>query len=144
MAAGLSLPAGHFDAFAAAFEQSARRQLGDVAAGEVLWSDGELPPAAATLDTADSLRGAGPWGQAFPEPAFDGEFEVTEVRVVGVRHQRLRLRHARCGTPVEAMHFGGVEQGEPPPRIRALYQVAVDDWRGERRVRLFVRHREPA
>jgi single-stranded-DNA-specific exonuclease len=144
MAAGLSLPVAHYGAFAAAFETLARRQLGEVAADELLWSDGELPAATATLDTADALRAAGPWGQAFPEPMFDGEFEVAEVRVVGVRHQRLHLRHAGCGTPVEAMHFGGVAQGEPPARIRALYQLAIDDWRGERRVRLFLRHREPA
>ncbi len=144
MAAGLSMPLAHYESFAMAFERIARRHLGEAAGAEVLWSDGELPAAAATLELADALRGAGPWGQAFPEPAFDGEFEVADVRVVGVRHQRLQLRHAGCGTAVDAMHFGGVAQGVPPQRIRAIYQLAVDDWRGERRVRLFLRHREPA
>ena len=29
-----------------------------------------------TIDTAELLREAGPWGQAFPEPLFDGQFRL--------------------------------------------------------------------
>ncbi len=144
MAAGLSLPRAAYALFAQLFAEVAMRRLGDAVDDPRQWSDGELAPADATLALADGLREAGPWGQAFPEPCFDGLFEVDAVRVVGVRHQRLHLRHAACGTAVEAMHFGGVAEGAPVARIRAVYQLAADEWRGERRVRLFLRYREPA
>ena len=144
MAAGLSLPAGGFEAFAAAFAAVAERRLGAPDLGADCLTDGELPAAEATLELAELLRTSGPWGQGFPEPLFDGAFEVDDCRMLGGRHLRLRLRHADCGTPVEAMHFDGAGQGTPPPRLRCAYQLAVDEWRGERRARLFIRHAEPA
>ena len=144
MAAGLSLPRSAYPLFAKLFAEVAARRLDRCVDDPRFWSDGEIAAGDATLQLADTLREAGPWGQAFPEPCFDGLFEVDAVRVVGVRHQRLRLRHVECGTCVDAMHFGGVAEGEPAARIRVLYQLAADEWRGERRVRLFVRYREPA
>ena len=47
-----------------------------------------------SLETARVLRGAGPWGQGFPEPVFDGGFKIADLRVVGGRHLKLRLRGA--------------------------------------------------
>ena len=45
----------------------------------VLYTDGELPPGAATLVLARQLRYAGPWGQGFPEPLFDNLFECAQL-----------------------------------------------------------------
>ncbi len=58
----------------------------------VLESDGELAAGELTLDTAVALRDGGPWGQGFPEPLFDGEFEIVESRVVGQRHLKFWAR----------------------------------------------------
>jgi single-stranded-DNA-specific exonuclease len=91
-----------------------------------------------------ALRDGGPWGTGFEEPAFDGEFMVEDWREIGTGHLKLDLRFAGCGTRIEAMHFGGLAEGEPGARLRLLYQVALDEWRGASRVRLIVRHREDA
>jgi single-stranded-DNA-specific exonuclease len=32
----------------------------------------------------------------------------------------------------------------PPPRLRAVFQLDLDEWYGRERVRLLVRHLEPA
>ncbi|MFO0040428.1 MAG: single-stranded-DNA-specific exonuclease RecJ [Pseudomonadota bacterium] len=143
MAAGITLAADRLAAFAAAFDAVAARHLGaqeDPAEG---LSDGELPAAEATVALATLLRDAGPWGQAFPEPVFDGRFRVDDCRVLAGGHLRLRLRHVTCGTPVDAVQFGAAAE-RPPAAIRCAYQLGLDDWRGERRVRLLVRHVEPA
>ena len=51
-----------------------------------LWSDGELFGDEIDLALAEALRDGGPWGQAFPEPQFDGCFDIVSARVVGERH----------------------------------------------------------
>ena len=56
---------------------------------------------------------AGPWGQGFPEPQFDGEFEVLGWRVVGERHLKLELGMA--GMRLNAIQFGGWAGGLRPP-----------------------------
>jgi hypothetical protein len=43
---------------------------------------------------ARCLAEAGPWGQAFPEPLFHGEFELVSQRVVGEDHLKLVVRSA--------------------------------------------------
>ncbi len=41
----------------------------------VIYSDGELRAEELCIETARALRSAGPWGQGFPEPMFDGKFD---------------------------------------------------------------------
>jgi single-stranded-DNA-specific exonuclease len=86
MAAGLSLAAENLNAFCAAFEKVAQRLLKQEDLQATIHSDGELPAADFTLDTAQLLRHGGPWGQAFPEPVFDGEFFLIKQRILGGKH----------------------------------------------------------
>ena len=74
-------------------------------------SDGELLPQEFSRANADALRDGGPWGQGYPEPLFDGEFELLNWRVVGERHLKLELAHA--GGRLNAIAFGGWN-GEAP------------------------------
>ena len=53
-------------------------------------SDGELDATDISLELAECLPTAAPWGQTFPEPQFHGQFTVESVRVVG---QQRRGRH---------------------------------------------------
>ncbi|MFP3701773.1 single-stranded-DNA-specific exonuclease RecJ, partial [Burkholderia sp. SIMBA_013] len=57
----------------------------------IIWSDGALQPQEISLQTAEMLREAGPWGQAFPEPAFDGKFKLLQQRLVGERHLKVMV-----------------------------------------------------
>ena len=97
MAAGMTLPEASFESFRRAFAaEIAARADAEALAGVVL-SDGELLAPELSLDTARVLRAAGPWGQGFPEPVFDGSFRVADLRVVGGRHLKLRAADRRGG-----------------------------------------------
>ena len=145
MAAGLSLAENHFQRFAEAFDAEVRRWLkADDLAG-VLYTDGELKPEYLSLESAELLRNAGPWGQAFPEPCFDGVFQVLERRVVGNGHLKFVLEAAGNAARVEAIAFHPVGQQLPPdcPQVRMVYRPEVNEFRGERRLQLLVEHIEP-
>ncbi len=144
MAAGLTLDAARFEEFRLAFEAVAHAAL-DAAALQQEWlTDGPLEPAEYARDTAEALRGAGPWGQGFPEPLFDEVFDVLEWRPVGTRHLKLTLRAPGAAAPVGAIHFGGWTGTPPPPRLHAVFQLELDDYQGRRGVQLLLRHWQPA
>ncbi len=158
MAAGMTLPESSLDGFRRAFgEEIAARADADTFAGVIL-SDGELSDAEMSLETARLLRGAGPWGQGFPEPVFDGRFQVADLRVVGGRHLKLRLRGAQpapAGAPAasagggalrEAIAFGylgGASEDpalEPGVIVDLAYRLEVNEYNGAERVQLNCQH----
>lgn len=140
MAAGLSLDAANFEAFRQAFEAAVARRLTDELREAELWSDGELDPQDLSRPTAETLRLAGPWGQGFPEPLFDGEFEVRAWRVLAERHLKFELGMPGRPGAVNAIHFGGAAFGVPSERVRMVFGLDLDDFRGRRDVQLLVRH----
>ena len=143
MAAGLSLKACDYDRFAVAFDVVARELLDEEHLQAALYTDGELPPGAVTLDLARQLRDAGPWGQGFPEPLFDNLFECASWRAMGERHWRLSLRDPRDGGLHDAVMFN-VGTDAPPIRLRAVYELTINDWQGRESARLLLRHVESA
>ena len=146
MAAGLSLEEARFQEFRAAFDAEARRWLDGSDLAGVLHTDGELEAGSLTLECAELLREAGPWGQGFPEPLFDGEFRLLERRVLGGSHLKLMLEHASGAPRCEAIAFG--QTGEHIPvactQVRIAYKPDVNEYRGERRLQLLIEHIEPA
>jgi single-stranded-DNA-specific exonuclease len=150
MAAGLSLPAEHLAAFRTAFaEEIARRTDPSLLTG-VIDSDGELAGAELCVGTARALRGAGPWGQGFPEPLFDGVFAVERTRIVGERHLKLTLRNDPRSEPLDAIAFGHVG-GETEhadlragAQVRLAYRLEVNEYQGRERVQLNCRQVLPA
>ncbi len=144
MAAGLSLKIDDYPRFAAAFDTVAREQLQAGQLEAVLHTDGELPAGVASLVLAKQLRYAGPWGQAFPEPLFDNLFECASWRVMGERHLRLQLRDPRDGSVHDAVMFNVWPGQPPPPQLRAVYELTINDWQGRESARLLLRHIEPA
>lgn len=140
MAAGLSLRADHYVQFSGAFAA----QIGCCVTSEqlknVVVTDGELLPNEFTLETATLLRAAGPWGQGFPEPCFDGFFNVLTQRIVGEHHTKLRLQPANGEKPVEAIAFN---YAEPLPQDRPVclvYRLDINAYRGQRSVQIIVTH----
>ncbi|HZH44172.1 MAG TPA: single-stranded-DNA-specific exonuclease RecJ [Lysobacter sp.] len=142
MAAGLSLRSEALAPFQTAFEACAGELLTPELLQAEIHSDGELAAAEFTRAHAECLRDGGPWGAGFPEPQFDGEFEVLGWRVVAQRHLRLEL--ACGGRRLEAIEFGGWDGTPPPARVRLVFRLEPDDWRGGDAVQLVVLHREPA
>ena len=145
MAAGLSLHADALDAFREAFRAHAEAHLTAEMLQDHVLSDGQLLGAEFSRASAEALRDGGPWGQGFPEPQFDGEFEVLGWRVVGERHLKLELglkQPGRAGLRLNAIEFGGWDGTAPPDRIRIAYRLEPDDYRGGNAVQLVVTHRE--
>ena len=143
MAAGLSLRAADYQRFAAAFDAVAGELIEPERLQAVLHTDGELPSGGFTLELARQLRDAGPWGQAFPEPVFDNVFECASWKVMGETHLRLQLRDPRDGTLQEAVMFNAYHGQPPPARMRAAYELGINDWQGRESARLLLRHMEP-
>lgn len=145
MAAGLSLESGRFEEFRAAFEAEARRWLKLSDLEGVVHSDGELPADCFSLEVAELLRAGGPWGQGFPEPAFDGEFRLLDRRVVGTGHLKLVLEHP-AGIRCDAIAFGTTGEHIPAAcrQVRIAFKPDVNEYQGERRLQLLVDYIEPA
>ncbi|MCW5578600.1 MAG: DHH family phosphoesterase [Dokdonella sp.] len=143
MAAGLTLEYRDLARFAAEFDAVARRHLDPQALERFVWSDGELAVDEFTAAAAHALRYGGPWGQGFAEPQFDNEFTVESVRVVGDRHLKLRLRPPG-GEAVDAIAFGARDCLPLAPRLRALFQLDLNDWNGRESLQLLIRQLAPA
>lgn len=138
MAAGLTL-AGDLSAFATALSKAVLDQTGGVLPEDVLLSDGALDPKLLTLDLAERLHRAGPWGQGFAPPLFDDEFRLHDTRVVGGDHLRLLLSPVAGGEPVAAIAWRAAALREQlATRLRVAYRPQVNVWRGERHLQLLV------
>lgn len=138
-AAGLSLERERLDAFRAAFE----RQLESLQfVSEAVITDGELKPDDFDVSVAVALDRAGPWGQSWPEPLFDGYFQVLERRIVGQRHLKMRLCPNNGGPELDAIAFRAADlfQRELPDPVHLTYRLEVNRWRGNVSVQLNVQH----
>ncbi|WP_436233318.1 single-stranded-DNA-specific exonuclease RecJ [Flagellatimonas centrodinii] len=146
MAAGMSLPEANWPAFSAAFDAACAAHLDDDALQAVIESDGELPGAWLDLEAALALEAAGPWGQGFPEPQFDGRFAVQAVKFMGSAQQHLRytLSHPDGGM-VEAVHFGAGDAALAAGQTaRFVYRLGVNRWQQRVTPQLMVVHVDPA
>jgi single-stranded-DNA-specific exonuclease len=141
MAAGLSLPQDNLHVFRIAFAAEIAARADQELLTGVIHSDGALTAAELSLDTARVLRGAGPWGQGFPEPVFDGDFHVVDSRIVGDKHLKMQLKAADAD-PIEAIAFGYIGGTAEDPllrsgaRIQLAYRLEINDYRGSERVQL--------
>ncbi len=143
MAAGLTLAERDLSVFQAIFDAEVSRHLSTEDLQGVIYSDGELAADDFTLETAELLRSSGPWGQQFPEPLFDGEFEVISQRIVGGKHLKLNVRHAANSAAIDAMAFNQGAAGEfTGARVRMAYRLDVNEFRGLRHLQLVVDYLE--
>jgi single-stranded-DNA-specific exonuclease len=134
-AAGLTLCEAGLDRFRAAFEAATRSLLTPADLHRIIETDGGLTNDALSLATA-RLIGEQVWGQGFPQPVFDDEFEVAQQCVVGERHLKLRL--ARQAATYDAILFS---HATPlPQRIRAVYRMDVNEYKGTQTLQLIVEH----
>ena len=145
MAAGLTIARARFADFAHIFAEAVAAQLSNEQLNGVIWSDGELSDAELSLDSAALLRDGGPWGQGFPEPLFDGEFVLRQQRLVGSNHLKLQLESS-SGRVLDAIAFNVDLKHWPAPavtRVRAAYQLDINQFRGVTSLQLRVAHLWP-
>jgi single-stranded-DNA-specific exonuclease len=139
-AAGLTVRSADMAAFENAFEQTVRDLLTPADLEQVIETDGGLDPDDFSLPFAELLA-AQVWGQGFPLPSFLDEFEVTEQKVVGSRHLKLRLRRRPAEPAFSAILFGRI--APLPSRVSAVYRVQVNEFNGMRSVQLVLDHWQP-
>lgn len=144
MAAGLSLELENFAAFQAAFAEEAARLLTPAQLQAVVESDGSVAADEFNLQCAESLRFAGPWGQDFPEPIFDDQFLLRQIRRVGEKHLKMVLSpEDQPEQVVDAIAFNVRDEDWPADDCRSLhlaYRLDVNEFRGNRSVQLMVEH----
>ena len=144
MAAGLSLNMHDYPAFALAFDEMVSKRLASVDLEQKILSDGQLTEQEMSLEIADLLQNAATWGQEFPEPVFDGVFDVIQARIVGQRHLKLVLRKPEGDLIIDAIaffvdkpeHWLGLRQ------IKAAYKLDINEFRGNRSVQFIVQYFE--
>lgn len=145
MAAGLTLNSGCYQAFSTAFNHVCERHLSSSQLEQNIDSDGELLVSEYTLELAQQLRWAGPWGQNFPEPVFHGRFRVLQQRIVGERHLKMVLQPHGSDQLLDAIQFNIDPQRWPNlniDQVTAAFQLDVNEFRGQINVQLLVRYLE--
>ncbi len=135
MAAGLTIRADAFDAFAAAFEAVGREWLGQAQLERVIETDGPLEEAYFSTQFIELLDGQ-VWGQGFPPPVFCDEFTVLNQRVLKEKHLKLLLE--KNGKRFDAIWFGHAEA--LPERVQVAYRLDGNEFNGVTRVQLVVEH----
>jgi single-stranded-DNA-specific exonuclease len=139
MAAGLSLEESSLERFGEAFAESVELQLNGAEPDSVIYTDGELDKACFSLDFAEQLRFAAPWGQHFPEPLFEGIFRRTQQRIVGQHHLKMTVHPiGDTDTVIDAIAFNetGDELGNGD--VHLVYKLDINEYRGNRRLQLLV------
>jgi single-stranded-DNA-specific exonuclease len=142
MAAGLTLRAQDLARFEVAFNAAIMLHVPASAFEPWIYTDGDLAPTDMTIDLARTLATAMPWGQAFPEPLFDGEFVIRERRIVGADHLRLVLAPNPSTTLAAIAFNAGSAPWAHATAIRAAYRLAVNDYQGRESVQLVIEHAE--
>jgi single-stranded-DNA-specific exonuclease len=145
MAAGLTLARDRIEGAMARLSELIARQGPALAAAGELRLDGLIAPGAATVDLAEALERAGPFGQGAPAPrlALAG-LRLERVMPAGEAHLRLRLA-GDAGPPLEAMAFGarqtalGAALAAAEGRlVHAAGRIATSVWQGRTRVQLLL------
>ncbi|MDZ7277468.1 single-stranded-DNA-specific exonuclease RecJ [Pantoea eucrina] len=147
MAAGLSLETEKYDRFREHFAALVEEWLDGEALQGVIWSDGALHAQEFTLHTAEMLREAGPWGQAFPEPVFDGQFKLLQQKLVGERHLKVMVEPLGGGPLLDGIAFNVDTTLWPDSSVRQVqlaYKLDINEYRGNRSVQLIIDHLWPA
>lgn len=146
MAAGLTISRINFSLFCEAFLKEVALCLSDAhGKGEIL-TDGSLDPQDINLDLADLIQQAGPWGQQFPEPAFDNIFELLDQRIVGQNHLKLTLRLQDGAGIFDAIAFNVSLEEWPNYRckyVHAVYKLDINYYQGRTRLQLLIEALQP-
>ncbi|VAW86825.1 Single-stranded-DNA-specific exonuclease RecJ [hydrothermal vent metagenome] len=142
MAAGLTIQKDDLTQFKLLFDQEVSRQAAADSFINVIYSDGELEAQDIGMKLAEQLRNEGPWGQGFPEPVFDGRFQIAGTRVVGGKHLKLQLKQEGAEKLVEAIAFNQELDAELQASGVAhfVYRLDVNEFRGRKTTQLIVQH----
>ncbi|RUO25429.1 single-stranded-DNA-specific exonuclease RecJ [Aliidiomarina minuta] len=143
MAAGLTVPRAQLAEFERVLQEVAQDWIDDSVLQQVLWSDGELSNDELCLNFAETLAHAGPWGQGFAEPLFDGLFRVIQQRIVGEKHLKLVLQPEHGGDTLDAIAFNvdtSVWPDHQCQQVHIAYKLQPNEFRGRVSLQMLVEY----
>jgi len=143
-AAGLTIMPANFSKFAKVFDEVARQHLTADNLQSKLSSDGELCSDDFSLELAQTLSFAGPWGHGFSEPLFDNKFKISQQQIVGGSHLRLTLE--LDGKRLQGIAFNVDPEKWPNhacKNVHAAYRLSINEYLGSHNLQLVVQHFEP-
>lgn len=140
MAAGLSLDSEMFEQFQVALQQAVEAMSTPDLFEPVVLTDGKLEDSELAISTAQMLDAAGPWGQGFPEPLFQGEFTIRDKRVLKQKHLKMVLTPSKGKEEVDAIVFNTDVDRWPPvgETVSCTYRLSVNHFRGNSSLQLMI------
>jgi len=145
MAAGLSIARRHLAEFTKVFIEEVDRWLLDSSIREELLTDGELDDRQFSIEVNAEIERAGPWGQGFPEPLFDGKFDVLSQRIVGEKHLKLYLQKHNSAVTVDGIYFFAPEEilHQPLDKVELAYKLNANEFREQVNLQLIIEQLTP-
>ena len=111
-----------------------------------LKTDGELDARLITKQSAETIRDAGPWGQSFPEPSFQGIFKLKSQRIVGEHHLKVVLAPLDDESQqLDGIYFN-IDVDQWPiaeNRVRCVYRLDINEFRGRENLQLLIQYMAP-
>ncbi|MFW9286920.1 single-stranded-DNA-specific exonuclease RecJ [Glaesserella parasuis] len=142
MAAGLTIHQDHLAQFQTVFDET----VNEVAEPEwlqgVIYTDGELLADEFNLATAELLKQAGPWGQNFPEPTFEGRFRILQQKLLAGKHLKMMVEN-EYGTLFDAIWFNVDVKCYPDLSIKQatfVYKLDINEFRGGKNLQLLIEY----
>jgi len=144
MAAGLTINSDDYVDFQQALNQVLSEWVSAEDLSAVMLSDGELQASELNIDIARTLRAAGPWGQGFPTPVFDGRFKLKSYRVVGQKHMKITLQIINSNITLDGILFNyeNYDWQSRADLLHVAYELDVNYFRGVESLQLMIRHIE--
>lgn len=145
MAAGLTIQQSNLKEFEIAFVKQVKEHLTEEKLLNILLTDGRLNKNELNINMAELIQNAGPWGQHFPEPVFDGRFDIVNKRIVGEKHLKMVLRYPDSNHTIDAIAFNVTDEHWPDESssVNAVYRLDINEYMGNRTAQLLVENIEP-
>tara|TARA_R100000687_G_scaffold30772_1_gene25608 strand:- start:40 stop:1779 length:1740 start_codon:yes stop_codon:yes gene_type:complete len=151
MAAGLTVAEDKLDAAMARLSELLAKQGAHLAGAADLKLDGMLMPAAATVELAQQVEQAGPFGAGAPAPRYAfADMQIRFAKRVGESHLKISFGDGN-NTKLDAIAFGAFDGPLGPAlenhggaRFHLAGRLDINTWRGRQSVQLRLEDAAPA
>jgi single-stranded-DNA-specific exonuclease len=149
MAAGLSILRKDYQRFQQVLKLTIAAELGGEQLLDEIITDGSLSDDDFSLALAYEIKNIAPWGQAFPQPQFDGVFEIISQRVLADKHIKLTVQQEHSTQTVDAIYFFADQSllslvgSQRLSKVELVYRVEINVYRGIESLQLMIEQLVP-
>ena len=151
MAAGLTVAEDKLEAAMARLSELLAKQGAHLGGAADLRLDGMLMPTAATVELAEQIEQAGPFGAGAPAPRYAfADMQIRYAKRVGESHLKISFGDG-SGTKLDAIAFGAFDGPMGPAlenhggaRFHLAGRLDINSWRGRQSVQLRLEDAAPA